>query len=606
MKKIFFIIFTFALLLGVSSCVDTFLEKPDTSGTVDLDKIYSSTKNAEAALFRCYRDVLKHGWPTGWGVGHGVLGSISGELSKGYDWHGTWFICNAGLSVTGSDGSDAGADHFAQNWQYIRQCFLVKENIDAVPDMDETMKTYIKAEATGLIAYRYMGMFYRYGGLPIVTKSFVPEDDLTLPRASLQEMLDYTLELIDEAYQGLPNSWNNIGERTGMYAGRLTKGAALAMKARLLMFAARPLFNSTTPYLDFGENNNVICFGNVNQSRWQDAIAANEAVLTWAAANGYGLINTGGAAAGQPNPNAAADYGTACSVLGNKEVILAYKLNDNGNIPYYYNTSPYWTNNRYDTDNVGMMTNFLENYYNVNGSDMVWPKVGDAEPLPASHWTDNINSIEPRFRIDLVVQGLGGWANPNDNRWQPDGWGRGLANRNTGVIFPRAYGFGKGCGFSSKFYYGAGARTWFEPPLFRMAEIYLNLAEAYNEANDATNALKNLNMVHNRAGLPAITQTNKDQLRNIVWREKAIEYFNENHRYYDVKHWKHPEIATNIIGGVKRELQIRVSANNQLLSSVIEYWDAEVYTTFWHPKMFLEPFPQSEVNKGILIQNPGY
>ena len=579
-----------------------------------MNKIFSSTKNAEAALFRCYRDVLKHGWPSGWGVGHGVLGSISGELSKGYNWHGTWFISDAGLSVTGSDGSDAGADNFAQNWQYIRECFVVKENIDAVPDMDESMKNYIKGETTALIAYRYMGMFYRYGGLPIVTKAFSPEDDLMLPRASLQEMLDYTLGLLDEAYQALPNSWSNIGAQTNMYVGRLTKGAVLAMKGRLLMFAARPLFNSATPYMDFGENNNIICFGNVDQNRWQNAIRANEEVLTWAAANSYGLINTGDAAAGQPNPNAAADYGTACSALNNKEVILAYKLDDSGGgnqISYYYNTSNYWSTNRYDTDNVGMLTNFLENYYDKDGNDISWPKVGDAAPRPASDWVDNINKIEPRFRVDVVVAGLGGLANPGDGRWQQDNWGRGLSNYENKAAapsnrFPGAAGFGKGCGFSSKFYYRAGSRVWFEAPLFRLAETYLNLAEAYNETNDATNALKNLNIVHNRAGLPSVTQTNKEQLRQIIRREKAIEYFNENHRYFDVKHWKHPEIATEIIGGMKREIQFRVSSGNNLLASLIEYWDAEAYSTFWHPKMFLEPFPQNEINKGILVQNPGY
>ena len=132
--------------------------------------------------------------------------------------------------------------------------------------MSETTKTQIKAEATGLIAYRYMGMFYRYGGLPIVRKSFEATDDLNIPRESLQATLDYIIELCDEAYQGLPEGrWSN--EKTG----RLTRGAVLAIKARALMFAARPLFNSSKPYLDNGEHNDLICFGNENVSRWNDA-----------------------------------------------------------------------------------------------------------------------------------------------------------------------------------------------------------------------------------------------------------------------------------------------------------------------------------------------
>lgn len=616
MKKIFTLLFIIGCLIGSYSCQDNFLQKPDVSGTVNLDKIYSSTKNAEAALFRCYRDVLKHGWPSGIGLGHGTLGAISGEISKGWGWHATWEICDVGLmpnehknSIKGS----AGAEHFGQNWEYIRACFLVKENIDKVPDMDDQMKGYIKGEATGLIAYRYMGMFYRFGGVPIVRKAFLPEDDFKISRASLQETLDYTLELLQEAYDALPDSWASIGGNS-VYIGRLTKGAVLAMKARLLMFAARPLFNSATPYLDFEnkENNNLICFGNASPERWRDAISANEAVLTWAAANGYGLINTGGAGVGQPNPNAATDYGTATSVLNNQEVLLAYKLDEgDGQIPLYYNTSGYYPGDRSDNGQSGMLTNFLENYYDKEGNDMDWPKIGEAKPRPAQNWIDNVNKVEERFRMDVCAIGVGSLSNPGINAWQHTGWGRRLVNLeiNSGTeskIFPAASQVGYGAGPSTKFYYKAGARLWFEPPLFRLAEIYLNLAEAYNEVDDPTSSLKNLNMVHNRAGLPAITETDKEQLKKKIWREKAIEYFHENHRYYDAKHWKHPDIATNIYGGQKRELQFRVTANSGSASALIEYWDANAYVTYWHPKMFLEPFHQEEVNKGIIVQNPGY
>lgn len=583
MKKIGTLVLLIVCLTANYSCQDFFLQKPDVSGTVDLDEIYSSTRNAEAALFRCYRDVLKHGWPTGIGWGHGTLGAISGEVSKGWSWHATWQICDAGLMpnphTNALDGS-AGADHFGQNWEYIRACFIVKENIDRVPDMDDTMKAYIKAEATALIAYRYMGMFYRYGGVPIVTQSFLPEDDLEIPRATLQETLDYTLELMEEALLTLPDSWANIGGN-GIYVGRLTRGAVLAMKARLLMFAARPLFNSATPYLSFDDpaHNSLICFGSADPTRWQAAIAANEAVLTWADANGYALINTGGAGTGQPNPNAADDYGTATSVLNNKEVILAYKLNEGYNqLSRYYNTSGNYpdSDNRSDSGQSGILTNLLEYYHDQNGNDMDWPRVGESSPRPAQNWLDNIDKVEARFRMDICAIGVGSLSNPGISTWQHTGWGRRLVNLeiNDGPSsnsFPEASQVGYGAGPSTKFYYKAGSRLWFEPPLFRLAETYLNLAEAYNEAGDPTNALRNLNMVHNRAGLPAITTTDQEELRKKIWREKALEYFHENHRYYDVKHWKHPEIATNIHGGQKRELQFRVTANSGSASALIEY-----------------------------------
>ena len=112
-------------------------------------------------------------------------------------------------------------------------------------------------------------------------------------------------------------------------------------------------------------------------------------------------------------------------------------------------------------------------------------------------------------------------------------------------------------------------------------------------------------MVHNRAGLPSINETDQSALREIIKREKALEFFHENHRYYDVKHWKDKDIA-NIIGGPKRELQFHVTANSGVKDVVISYWDAVAYETYWNPKMYLEPFPQNEINKGIIHQNPGY
>ena len=167
--------------------------------------------------------------------------------------------------------------------------------------MSEADKQVIKAEATALIAYRYMGMFYRYGGVPIVEKSFEASDDLSAPRATVAEMVEFISALCDEAYADLPAKWDAAN------TGRLTKGAALAIKARTLQFAARPLFNSASPYLSMknSEDNAFICFGNADRERWKAAIDANEAVLSWASANGVRLLNTGGAGDGNPNPTTA-------------------------------------------------------------------------------------------------------------------------------------------------------------------------------------------------------------------------------------------------------------------------------------------------------------
>lgn len=610
MRKIQIILL--ATLLALTSCVDHFLERPDTSGNIDLDKVFSSSVTAEQALGSAYRDALVHGWPSGWGTWHGALGSISGERYKGYSWHATWEISESGLKVgdvlNAREGT-AGADNFTQNWASVRGSYIIKENIDKVPDMTPEMKKRVKAEATALVAYRYMGMFYRYGGVPIVRGSYEADDsELQQGRASLQETLDFIVELCDEAYAGLPDVWEP------KYTGRMTKGAVLAIKARTLLFAARPLFNSASPHLSGQETDNLVCFGDQSQQRWKDAIDAHEAVLSWADANGYSLLNTGGVGKGRANPNAKDDYGTAVSLPDNKEVILAYKFDDAGfgnKIAHYYNTSAYWDpGTRFETDLVGLLTNFLELYQFEDGGEPEWPKVGDDSPFPAERWYENIAKMEPRFLIDYLVVYEDSHSNPGDPRWSLETWNRQLGNTFSGDVFPGIGGTGRGCGVQTKFYYKSGSRVWFEPPLFRMAETYLSLAEAYNEVGNSAKALENLNMVHNRAGLPAVTTTSQSELRELIWREKAVEFMGENHRYFDVKHWKHPRIDDGVIGGHMRELQFRANTSNEpgkwLPGALVDFWDANSYVAYWHPKMYLEPLPQEEVNKGFLLQNPGY
>ncbi|WCT14855.1 RagB/SusD family nutrient uptake outer membrane protein [Mucilaginibacter jinjuensis] len=596
MKKLLYLLIGVGLVTGIYSCQKTFLQKPNTTGSSTIETVFSNTTGALSALSAAYRLALIQGLPYS-GLGHGTLSGISGEMSKGYNWHATFLIAGNGMSPNPGDGNDALADDkFSDDYASIRKNYLVLENVDKVSDMDAATKATIKAEMTGLNAYRYMGMFIRYGGVPIVTKSFDASDNLSVPRGTLQQTLDQVTTLCDAAIAGLPDKWpDNFG-------GRLTKGSVLAIKARTLMFAARPLFNTATPYLSFGSNNKMICFGNQDQNRWTAAITANEAMISWANANGYGIINTGGGI-NTPNTKAFDDYGNATSTPSNREVILAYKVDEGGNgIPKYFNRSPYYNLNgdRYDTDNSGTLSNFMTNYYKADGTDQTWPGINDAA-RPYSEYNTKIMQMEPRCLVDNLFPGIDAANNAGDYSWSVAGWQRGIINQNGGQ--------GKGNATTTKFYYHAGSRLWMEFPLFRMAEFYLNLAEAYNEVGNTAKALENLNVVHNRAGLPSITTADQSALRKAIQREWAVEFYNENQRYFLVKHWKLDDIGNGLLGGAMREFSFTTvpgAANVNLASALLTYKDYVTYTAYWNPKMYLDPFPQAEINKGIIVQNPGY
>lgn len=613
MKKMKNIILTLAALACLSAC-DLFLEMPEVTGNVYKEDVFSNKKDAEGMLWRAYHRALRDGLPEGWQINHGTLASFSGEITRGYSWHAGYNLVVNGPNPAPADGYQGFPADYDENWEVIRACWIIIANIDTVAEISDEMKEYMKGEAYGLIAYRYMGMFYRWGGVPIVRQANEMTDDINFPRASAQETVNYTLELINEAAQRLPDTWVDIEAGDGdKWVGRLTKGAVLAMKARLLTFAARPLFNSVKPYteefgLKFSGDSKVVWMEGYDEQRYRDAIQAHLDVLDWASKNGKHLIFTAGEGNVNSYEQAIDDYGRGVSQLNGPELILAYKIAMDQQV-YNNMTEGYnWSNyvEAGERSQRGVLTNFVRLYRDKDGGEIDWPVVGESAPRPIDDFFTNIDKIEPRFRVDICVPGKYGRSNDGDANWNENIWYMGslATSEEIAASMSRATE-GRGIGVPTKFYYKAGARRWFEFPLFRLAENYLHLAEAYNEIGETDNALRYLNIIRNRAGLPSVSERDKARLRELIVREKALEYFEENHRYYDVKHWKHPEIGTKILGGDMTEISFLTTDGNTM-TGLQSYWDAYSYTAYWHPKWFLEPFLQGEVNKGIIVQNPGY
>ncbi len=619
MKKFTLSILMLAALAGFSSC-DGFLEMPEVTGSVYLEDVFSNRKDAEGMLWRTYHKALREGLPEGWGINHGTLASVSGELSRGFTWHGTYpYTVSGPAIIPNSDGNIITTCNFDENWQVIRSAFLIIQNIDQVPseELSDQMKSYMKGEAYGLIAYRYMTMFQRWGGVPKAIKAYQMDEDINLPRQSVQTTLDYILELCQTAYDLLPDSWYNIEPGSAdKWEGRLTRGVILAIKAKALTFASRPLFNSATSYAkEFGmaypENfsDSLICFGNYDENRYRAAIDANLAVLDWCRANGKGLIFTAGEGNVNSFEQAIDDYGRGVSDMYGPERILSFKVastqSTQNNMNMGYNWSAYGYTE--ELSQRGLLTNFLRLYRDTDGNDIDWPVVGESAPRDISDYAANIDRIEARFRVDFCVPGKFGRSNDGDPNWNEyiSYMGSFETDEANAANMIRSVE-GRGIGVPTKFFYKAGARQWFEFPLLRVAENYLYLAEAYNEVGDAANALRYLNIIRGRAGLPAVQTTDKAALRKLIVRENALEFFEENHRYFDVKHWKLEDIGTEILGGQKTEISFLRIGGNNTMDALVSYWDAFAFNQYWHPKMFLEPFNQSEVNKGIIAQNPGY
>lgn len=587
------IILSFAI---IPSCESTFLQVPSVTGSVGIEDIYSTQDNAVQALMTCYRNTLG----LAMGLQYVPWSMYSGEMCKGQPFDTNFRYAEIGAQPTAT-GTVLNLNSI---YAAIRSNFLVLENIDKVSDMDDANKSYVKAEAQGLIGYCYALLFKTYGGMPLIKRSLTVGDDLNTPRSSVQETLDYTIGLFDNSIAGLPNTWED------KFNGRLTKGAVMAMKAQMQLFAARPLFNSATPYIEAGANNKLICMGNSDAKRWDDVITSSEAAVKWVTDNGKGILNTAGGK-DIPNANAFDDYATATSVQNNNELLLAYKMDENS-VGYRFNASHNSSTNKFHVW-YGIPRVQLARYYKNDGTEQSWPKAGDATPRPGSDYVSRFAEMEARFRADFLGPGVDAANNPGIRSWTAASWAN-YANgkdflSNCLSVFP--YGTtGKGCALSTKFYYKAGTRVWFEFPLIRVAELYLNLAEAYNEVGNSEKALENLNIVHNRAGLPSITETDKTTLRSIIQREWAIEFFHETKRYFDGRHWKLADIGNGEMYGTIEEFQFKVTSKSlgkvDAANNLEEYWSAVTYASYWDPKMYLDPIYTSEINKGVMVQNPGY
>ncbi|WP_207425858.1 RagB/SusD family nutrient uptake outer membrane protein [Pedobacter sp. SYSU D00535] len=574
MKTTYSLLIVLGLVIQLCACKDDFLEMPLSSTTV-ADSVFSTSTKAQGAIANAYRNILSQGLPhrNTWNA------MIQENLSGGMNYSHSWTIAkDIVLSGLNASRTNEDMDGYEGNFAPIRQAYLVKENIDKVRDMSAADKAIVKAEMQALIAYRYGQMFIIYGGVPIVSRSYLPTDELAIPRSPLKAVLDSIVTWCDQAAAVLPSQWPDT------WKGRMTKSAALAIKSKALLYAARPLFNAAAPYLDLGANNNLISLGNYDQNRWTLAAQAADAVIEEAEARGgASIINTG---------NPLDDYGTATSKPGNPEVLLAFKFvntysggGDNwSELPMnaFYNPR-YWQ----AQGNV-LTTNQLENYYKADGTNQIWPATGAV--LPFSDYTAKMNQMEARFKADFQPWEMDAPNNPGHVNWR---------NNSTGT------GPGFGVARITKFYYKAGARYWFEFPIFRLAAAYLSAAEAYNEAGEPGKALERLNKIHQRAGLPAVTETNPAALRAIIQREWAVEFFDENYRLHDVKHWKLPNIGNGIIGGAIRGFAFNNNTTVKLTGNT-NYTDKVIYQAFWAPNQYLNPFPQNEINKGILVQNPNY
>jgi starch-binding outer membrane protein, SusD/RagB family len=418
-----------------------------------------------------------------------------------------------------------------------------------------------KYEARFLRAFFYFELIKRYGGVPIFTKSLSIDDDFTgIKRSTLNECIQFITVECDSAAANLPVSY------PASDLGRATKGAALALKSRTLLYAASDLF-SNPAWASGYPNPELISLTGSREARWKAAADAAKAVIDLPGA-GYDIHN-----------NYRNLFITNSFTF--TEVIFARRNGasntfEKANYPVGFDLGQSGTT---------PSQNLVDAYEMKDGTKFDWNN-----PVHAANPYAN---RDPRLGETVLVNDAT-FKGRKVEAWKGGKEGSGVINATK-----TGYYLKKHVNENLNLLQGTtGVQSW---NIFRFAEMYLNYAEALNEYNPGNADIKKyMDFLRSRIGvsmplLPAgLSQADmRERIRN----ERRIELAFEDHRSWDVRRWLQ---APQYLGAPLTGVDIIKKADGSFSYKPIKVED-RVFT----PKMYLYPIPQGEINtsKG-LVQNP--
>lgn len=478
---------------------------------------------------------------------------------------------------------------WSTKWKNISNCNIFFERIDEVPFTDEALKARLKGEVHFIRALEYNDLITRWGGMPLITKSFTINDVDEIKkqvRASYPECVDFMIKELDEAAKLLPVSYS------GSDYGRATSVAALALKSRILLYAASDLMNDNVKMPEIG-------YTTPDPNRWKKAEDAADAAIKAALDNGYGLYSK----STDPSKNYQQIF--LDNTAANNEVLFARmgtasNKGDNLGSPEQIN----FPNGYGGWGGSCPLQEFVDDYEVVkNGvaSRFDWNNLEEAK--------DPYANRDPRFYASVLYDGEQ-WQDRNvETYWDVDASGKdigkggrdskyGVDNWNTS---PTGYYMKK---FMDESYVGNSwntpAKNWI---WLRVAELYLNKAEAAYHTGNENGARQALNVIRKRAGMPDVTASGTELLEAIK-HERRIELAFEEHRYFDVRRWKE---GPKYLGREVHAVTIKKYPDGHKTYEVSPLRSSLGGKRLFEDKMYWCPIMKSEMDKNPnLKQNPGY
>lgn len=562
------------VLTMISSCKKFLDVVPDNVATID--NAFTMRSQAQKFLFTCYSFMPKNG-----------------QLSDDPAMVGgdeLWSVPERGAYLNMAMGFQTKVDPLGDRWtpmyQGIRDCNIFLENIENVPDIKSEERLRWAAEVKFLKAYYHFNLVRMYGPIPLIKTNLPVSADVKqvkVVRDPVDSCFNYIVQLLDEAAPALPPSI--ISPSTE--AGRITGPIALALKAKVLVTAASPLFNGNTDQTNLKSTDGVPLFNLIySQAKWELAAKSCKEAIDLCASQGiklytyspvfqqYVLTDT---------IRTQLSIRNSVTEKWNSEIIWANTQSTTVGLQRLIST---WWDGLYldGTTTRGELSpplKIAEMFYSENGvpinEDKTWDYAGryglktagtdDKLYVRKGNVTAKLHfDREPRFYADLgfdggVFYGQGRYNDKVDldlfylqgKFKQKNGKGKYGFNSVTGYYLKKLIHFQNVVNSSTDY-----SVVDYPYPLIRLSDLYLLYAEALNEAEGpGAEVNRYIDLVRERAGLEGVAASwskystnpekvnNQEGMRAIIRQERLIELAFESQRFWDMRRWKEAEMELN-------------------------------------------------------------
>ncbi len=615
MKKYNIILFTTILMAFATGGCTKFLDRmPDDQLTMDM--IFSDKIRAEDWMAGVYSGVPSPMWGYFKDQGFNIMGD---DMTIPAEW--TPFGWRNVYAYTVGDWNPSSAwnpYYWVELPKRIRSANIFLERMQPIAGVTQSDVDNMKAQMRFLRAYYYALMIELYGPVPFDPETVVAvnasTDELMLTQAPYDSIVNWIdVELKDVATR-LPAQYQDNNDW-----GKATSIAALAIRARTLLFAASPLFNGNPDLANWKNNNGTNLFGGADPTKWAKAAAAFRELIAACDAANYKLYY-------EYNPDGSIDpfmsyYNMSLRRFsdGNREIIwgrpdnpdlggwnshhLPIGIGGNGGMTVSQElVDAFYMKNGYPINHP--QSGYVEKGFSTEAEkrNTQWRGGGpDVGMVTLANTYNMYTNREPRFYVSVIFDNS--WLRPES---RPAEFVQG--GRDTRLSFDAPQnGYNVRKRISVDAFPREGRYPYQPGILFRVAEAYLSYAEALNESDPGNpDILKYLNLIRERAGIPGIPAgLDQETMRLLIQNERRIEFNCEGIRFNDIRRWKKGEEFLNrSLWGMNFTGNARTDdESNPRAFFKRTFYKNKIFTK----KMYLWPVPQAQIDiNPNLVQAPGY